>query len=161
MPSFDVVSEVDLHEVRNATDQANKEVTTRFDFKGSNASFELKDETITLKAENTFQLKQMMDILFNKFAKRGVDVGALDPQDPSETGINNASQKVLLKQGLDSDNGKKVVKLLKGAKLKVQAQIQGDQVRVTGKKRDDLQEAIALLRDQDMGIPLQYTNFRD
>lgn len=161
MPSFDVVSEVDLHEVRNATDQANKEVTTRFDFKGSNASFELKDEVVTLKAENTFQLKQMLDILFNKFAKRGVDVAALDPQDPSETGINNASQKVLLKQGLDSDNGKKVVKVLKGAKLKVQAQIQGDQVRVTGKKRDDLQQAIALLREQELGLPLQYTNFRD
>lgn len=161
MPSFDVVSEVDLHEVRNATDQANKEVTTRFDFKGSNASFEIKDEIITLKAENTFQLKQMMDILRLKFAKRNIDSGALDPQDPSETGINNAAQKVLLKQGLDSDNGKKVVKALKAAKLKVQAQIQGEQVRVTGKKRDDLQEAIALLREQELGLPLQFTNFRD
>jgi len=161
MPSFDVVSEVDLHEVRNATDQANKEVTTRFDFKGSNASFELKDEVITLKAENTFQLKQMMDILRAKFAKRNIDSGALDPQDATETGINNASQKVLLKQGLDSDNGKKITKLLKGAKLKVQSQIQGEQVRVTGKKRDDLQEAIALLRKEELGIPLQFTNFRD
>lgn len=161
MPSFDVVSEVELHEVRNATDQANREVSTRFDFKGSDASFELKDEAITLKANNTFQLKQMMDILRNKCAKRNIDAGALDPQDPTETGINNASQKVLLKQGLDSDNGKKVVKTLKGAKLKVQAQIQGDQVRVTGKKRDDLQEAIALLREQELGLPLQFTNFRD
>lgn len=161
MPSFDVVSEVDLHEVRNATDQANKEVTTRFDFKNSDASFELKDDIITLKAENTFQLKQMMDILRNKFTKRSIDASALDPQQASETGINNASQKILLKQGLDSDNGKKVVKALKGAKLKVQSQIQGEQVRVTGKKRDDLQEAIALLREQELGLPLQFTNFRD
>ena len=161
MPSFDVVSEVDLHEVRNATDQANKEVTTRFDFKGSNASFELKDEIITLKADNTFQLKQMMDILRAKFAKRNIDSAALDPQKPNETGINNADQKVLLRQGLDSDNGKKVVKALKAGKLKVQSQIQGEQVRVTGKKRDDLQEAIALLREQELGIPLQFNNFRD
>lgn len=161
MPSFDVVSEVDLHEVRNATDQANKEVTTRFDFKGSDASFELKDDIITLKADNTFQLKQMMDILRAKFAKRNIDSAALDPQDASETGINNASQKVLLKQGLDSDNGKKVVKVLKAAKLKVQSQIQGEQVRVTGKKRDDLQEAMAILREQELGMPLQFTNFRD
>lgn len=161
MPSFDVVSEVELHEVRNATDQANKEVTTRFDFKGSNASFELNDEIITLKAESTFQLKQMMDILRLKFAKRNIDSGALDPQDPNETGINSASQKVLLKQGLDSNHGKKVIKTLKAAKLKVQAQVQGEQVRVTGKKRDDLQEAIALLRKQELGLPLQFTNFRD
>ena len=161
MPSFDVVSEVDLHEVRNATDQANKEVTTRFDFKGSNASFELKDEIITLKAENTFQLKQMMDILRAKFAKRNIDSAALDPQDPKETGINNASQQVLSRQGLDSDNGKKVVKVLKGSKIKVQSQIQGEQVRVTGKSRDDLQGAIALLREQELGLPLQFTNFRD
>ena len=105
--------------------------------------------------------KQMMDILRNKFTKRSIDASALDPQQASETGINNASQKVLLKQGLDSDNGKKVVKALKGAKLKVQSQIQGEQVRVTGKKRDDLQEAIALLREQELGLPLQFTNFRD
>lgn len=161
MPSFDVVSEVDLHEVRNATDQANKEVTTRFDFKGSDASFELKEDIITLKAENTFQLKQMMDILRNKFTKRSIDAGAIDAQPASETGLNNATQKVLLKQGLDSDNGKKVVKALKAAKLKVQSQIQGEQVRVTGKKRDDLQEAIALLREEELGLPLQFTNFRD
>jgi uncharacterized protein YajQ (UPF0234 family) len=161
MPSFDVVSEVDLHEVRNAVDQANKEVTTRFDFKGSDASFELKDDAISLKAENTFQLKQMMDILRNKFTKRNIDAGALDPQKTVETGINNATQKVLLKQGLDSDNGKKVVKALKAAKLKVQSQIQGEQVRVTGKKRDDLQQAIALLREEELGLPLQFTNFRD
>ena len=128
MPSFDVVSEVDLHEVRNATDQANKEVTTRFDFKGSDASFELKDDAISLKAENTFQLKQMMDILRNKFTKRNIDASALDPQKTVETGINNATQKVLLKQGLDSDNGKKVVKALKAGKLKVQSQIQGEVV---------------------------------
>lgn len=161
MPSFDVVSEVDLHEVRNATDQANKEVTTRFDFKNSDASFELSDDAITLKAENTFQLQQMMDILRNKFTKRKIDASALDPQKAVETGINNASQKVLLKQGLDSENGKKVVKALKAAKIKVQSQIQGEQVRVTGKKRDDLQEAIALLREEELGLPLQFTNFRD
>ena len=161
MPSFDVVSEVELHEMNNAVDQANREVTTRFDFKGSNASFEFKDDVITLKAENTFQLKQMMDILRGKCVKRNIDVGALEPQDANETGINNASQKVLLKQGLDAEKGKKVIKALKEAKLKVQAQIQGDQVRVTGKKRDDLQTAIALLREQEVGMPLQFTNFRD
>ena len=161
MPSFDVVSEVETHEIRNATDQANKEVTTRFDFKGSNATFELKDDVITMKSESTFQLQQMLDILRNKCAKRGIDAGALDPQTATETGLNNASQKVLLKQGLDAEKGKKVIKALKEAKLKVQAQIQGEQVRVTGKKRDDLQQAMAILRDQDIGMPLQFNNFRD
>lgn len=161
MPSFDVVSEVETHEIRNATEQANKEVTTRFDFKGTNSNFELKDDVITLKSESTFQLQQMLDILRNKCAKRGIDAAALDPQDASETGLNNASQKVLLKQGLDAEKGKKVIKALKEAKLKVQAQIQGEQVRVTGKKRDDLQQAMAILRDQDIGMPLQFNNFRD
>ena len=161
MPSFDIVSEAKKVEIRNAIDQTNKEISTRFDFKGSDASFELKDDAISLKAENTFQLKQMMDILRNKFTKRNIDAGALDPQKTVETGINNATQKVLLKQGLDSDNGKKVVKALKAAKLKVQSQIQGEQVRVTGKKRDDLQQAIALLREEELGLPLQFTNFRD
>jgi uncharacterized protein YajQ (UPF0234 family) len=161
MPSFDVVSEVETHEIRNATDQANKEVTTRFDFKGSNATFELKDDVITMKSESTFQLQQMLDILRNKCAKRGIDAGALDPQTATETGLNNASQKVLLKQGLDAEKGKKVIKALKEAKLKVQAQIQGEQVRVTGKKRDDLQQAMAILREQEIGMPLQFNNFRD
>jgi len=161
MPSFDVVSEVEVFEARNATDQANREVSTRFDFKGSDASFEFKDESILLNAENTFQLKQMLEILRGKFTARKIDAAAMDPQEPQELGLKSAKQTVLLRQGLDSDNGKKIVKLLKGSKLKVQSQIQGDQVRVTGKKRDDLQAAMALIREEDLGLPLQFTNFRD
>jgi uncharacterized protein YajQ (UPF0234 family) len=160
MPSFDVVSEVDLQEVRNAVDQANREIGTRFDFKGVVASFELSAGSVTLRAERDFQLKQMMDILVQKMVKRGVDVASLDPAGPV-TGLNAARQDVAIKQGIDTETAKRMVKTLKGGKLKVQAQIQGDQLRVSGKKRDDLQQAIAALRDVDWGLPLRFTNFRD
>ena len=160
MPSFDVVSEVDLQEVRNAVDQANREVGTRFDFKGVDAKFEQNDAEITLQAEQEFQLNQMMDILRQKLVKRKVDIGCMDIKDP-ESSLNAARQRVVIKQGIDSDSAKKMVKQIKGSKIKVQAQIQGEQVRVTGKKRDDLQQVIALLKEADYGRPLQFTNFRD
>lgn len=160
MPSFDIVSEVDLQEVRNAVDQANRVIETRFDFKGVDASFEQKENEIDLKAEQEFQLQQMLDILREKLAKRGVDVKAMDVKDP-QTSLNAARQQVLIMQGIESDVAKKIVKQIKSSKLKVQAQIQGEQVRVTGKKRDDLQQVIALLKEQDHGLPLQFKNFRD
>jgi len=160
MPSFDVVSEVDVQEVRNAVDQANREIATRFDFKGVDASFELNDSEVTLRAEVEFQLQQMLGILHQKLVKRKVDVAALEEKEP-ESSLNAARQQVIVRQGIDSDTAKKMVKLIKGSKIKVQAQIQGEQVRVSGKKRDDLQQVIALLREQDFGLPLQFTNFRD
>ena len=160
MPSFDVVSEVDLHEVRNAVDQANREVGTRFDFKGIKASFELAGEVIKLSTEREFQLRQMMDILRQKLVKRGVDIGSLDVKEPT-TSLSAARQEVGLKQGIATETAKDMIKALKTGKLKVQAQIQGDQLRVSGKSRDDLQTAIALLREGDWGLPLKYTNFRD
>jgi len=160
MPSFDVVSEVDLQEVRNATDQANREVGTRFDFKGSDASLSLDDAVVNLQAENEFQLEQMMDILQKKLVKRSVDIGSMDKAKPV-TANNRARQAVTIRQGIDMDTARKIVKDIKAAKLKVQAQIQGEQVRVSGKKRDDLQTAIALLKKADFGLPLQYINFRD
>jgi uncharacterized protein YajQ (UPF0234 family) len=160
MPSFDVVSEVDLQEVRNAVDQANREVGTRFDFKGVEAGFELAGGAIQLRAERDFQLRQMMDILRQKLVKRGVDVSSLDAKDPV-TSLNAARQEVGIKQGIDTDTAKRMVKALKAGKRKVQAQIQGDQLRVTGKKRDDLQQAIAQLREEDWDLPLRFTNFRD
>ncbi|MEL6448713.1 MAG: YajQ family cyclic di-GMP-binding protein [Pseudomonadota bacterium] len=160
MPSFDVVSEVDLHELANAVDQANREVTNRFDFKGTGAEFTLDESTISLKAQVEFQLQQMLDILRQKLAKRGIDVGALEVKDPVTSG-SEARQAVLVRQGIDAALAKKLVKTIKDAKLKVQAQIQGEQVRVTGKKRDDLQSVIALLREADVDLPLQFNNFRD
>ena len=160
MPSFDIVSEVDLQEVRNAVDQANREVGTRFDFKGVDARFELADGVITLRAEQEFQLNQMLDILRQKLVKRKVDVGCMEIGEP-ETSLNAARQQVLIRQGIETDVAKRMVKTIKAAKLKVQAQIQGEQVRVTGKKRDDLQQVIALLKSSDHGLPLQFTNFRD
>ncbi|MBK1721860.1 YajQ family cyclic di-GMP-binding protein [Thiocystis violacea] len=160
MPSFDVVSEIDLQEVRNAVDQANREIGTRFDFKGVNASFELTEEKVLLTGEQEFHLQQMMDILRQKLVKRKVDLACLDPAEPVST-LNAARQDINLKQGVDSDTAKRMVKAIKASKSKVQAQIQGDQLRVTGKKRDDLQEVITLLRDEDWGLPLQFTNFRD
>ena len=160
MPSFDVVSEVDLQEVRNAADQANREVGTRFDFKGSDASFSLENDVVTLHAQTEFQLEQMMDILQLKLVKRSVDIGCLDIA-KAETANNRARQAVTIRQGIDTDTARKIVKDIKGAKLKVQAQIQGEQVRVTGKSRDDLQNVIAMLRKADFGLPLQYINFRD
>jgi cyclic-di-GMP-binding protein len=160
MPTFDVVSELDGHEVANAVDQANREVDTRFDFKGTGANFELADFVVSLEAEAEFQLKQMVDILTQKLARRGIDIGCMQVEEP-EIALNKARQKVILRHGIEGDNARKIVKLVKDAKLKVQSQIQGDQVRVTGKKRDDLQEVIALLKKADLGLPLQFTNFRD
>jgi uncharacterized protein YajQ (UPF0234 family) len=160
MPSFDIVSEADVQEVRNAVDQANREIGTRFDFKGVNASFELADGEIRMLAEQEFQLGQMLDILRQKLVKRGVELAALDVDEPV-TSLNAARQRIGIKQGIDGDTAKRMVKALKASKLKVQAQIQGDQVRVTGKKRDDLQEAIALLKQSDWDRPLQFSNFRD
>ena len=160
MPSFDVVSEVDLHELRNAVDQANKEVSTRYDFKGCDCSFELTDEIMTLKAEGEFQIKQMRDVLRTKMVARKVDTGALDIQD-IEGQLKNTRQRILLKQGLDGDAGRKVTKLIEAGKFKVTTQMQDKQVRVTGKKRDDLQQVMAMLRAEDLGVPVQFTNFRD
>jgi len=160
MPSFDIVSEVDLHEVANAVDQSNREVGQRFDFKGTNAKFELKESVVTLSAPADFQLKQMLDILRLKLAKRGVDVECLKVDEPVVTG-QTARQTVTLRQGIDTELGKKIQRLIKDAKLKVQAQIQDRQVRVSGKSRDDLQSVIALVRKGGFDLPLQYTNFRD
>lgn len=160
MPSFDIVSEVDIQEVRNAVDQAKREIATRFDFKGTKCSFELNETEITLKGEQEFQLGQMMDILRQKLVKRKVDIACMDVKEP-ETTLNATTQKVLIKQGIETDTARKMVKMIKGSKLKVQAQIQGDQVRVTGKKRDDLQQVIALFKQADFDLPLQYSNFRD
>ncbi|MET0091414.1 MAG: YajQ family cyclic di-GMP-binding protein [Candidatus Thiodiazotropha sp.] len=160
MPSFDIVSEVDLQEVRNAVDQANREIGTRFDFKGVDAHFDQTDNEITLRAEQEFQLNQMMDILRQKLVKRSVDIAAMDIRDV-QTSLNAARQTVIIKQGIETETAKKMIKDIKTSKIKVQSQIQGDQVRVTGKKRDDLQQVIALLRQADYGLPLQYQNFRD
>ncbi len=160
MPSFDVVSEVDMHELTNAVDQANREVGTRYDFKGSDASFALAEDAVSLEAESDFQLQQMRDIFYQKAAKRGIDVQAVEEAEPVTVG-RRATQKLGVRQGIDKELAKKIVKLIKDAKLKVQAQVQGEQVRVTGKKRDDLQEVIATLRGAELGLPLQFTNFRD
>lgn len=160
MPSFDVVSEVDLQEVRNAVDQASRELRTRFDFKGVDASFEFADGRISLAAMEEFQLGQMLDILKDKMNRRGVDVRALDPK-PIEAAGKQKRQAFALKQGIDRDTAKRLVKIIKDSKLKVQSQVQGEQVRVTGKKRDDLQQAIAAMKDADLDIPLDFTNFRD
>ena len=160
MPSFDVVSEVDLQEVRNAVDQANREVGTRYDFKGVDARFELSETEVQLSAEQEFQLQQMLDILRQKLVKRKVDIACMEVKDPV-TSLNAARQQVVIRQGIETETAKKMVKAIKGSKIKVQAQIQGEQVRVSGKKRDDLQQVIALLREADYGLPLQYINFRD
>jgi len=160
MTSFDIVSEVDIQEVRNAVDQANREVGTRFDFKGVDAKFEQNESEITLKAEQEFQLNQMMDILRQKLVKRKVDIACMEVKDP-ETSLNAARQQVLIRQGIDTVTAKKMVKDIKAAKIKVQAQIQGEQVRVTGKKRDDLQQVISMMREADYDLPLQFQNFRD
>ncbi len=160
MPSFDVVSEVDLHEVANAVDQANREVGTRFDFKGTGARFELKDAVITLLAENEFQLQQMMDILQPRLAKRGVDLLCLKVDPPQVSG-RQARQTTTLRQGIETALAKRIVKPVKDSRMKVQAAIQGDQVRISGKQRDDLQEAMALLRRTELDMPLQFINFRD
>jgi len=160
MPSFDIVSEIDQHEVSNAVDQASREVSQRYDFKGTNAKFELKDAVITMSAPADFQLKQMLEILKLKLAKRGVDVACMKIDEPVTTG-QTARQLITLRQGVDTELGKKIQRLVKDSKLKVQAALQDKQVRVTGKSRDDLQAAIALVRKSEFDLPLQYINFRD
>ena len=160
MPSFDVVSEVDMHEVSNAVDQANREVGNRFDFKGSNSNFEQNEAVITLHSESEFQLQQMLDILQNKLVKRGVDIACLKV-DEVELAGKKARQVVTLRQGIDAELARRIVKLIKDSKIKTQAAIQGEKVRVSGKKRDDLQQIIALLREARLDLPLQYENFRD
>jgi len=160
MPSFDVVSEVDFHEVTNALDQANRELSTRFDFRGVQATFERADEIVTLTADADIQLQQMLDILQNKLHRRDIDIACLEIADATRLG-KQVKQKVTIKQGLDKDTARKIVKLIKEKKLKVQAAIQGEKVRITGKKRDDLQQAIAFLKQAELDLPLQYDNFRD
>jgi len=160
MPSFDVVSEVDQHEVTNAVDQANREIGTRFDFKGVNAKCEQNGLQVTLIAEVDFQVQQMLDMLRGKLVKRGIDIACLECGEVVQTGMQ-ARMEITLRQGVDAPLAKKIVKLIKDKKMKVQAAIQGDQVRVTGKKRDDLQEVIAMLREANLDLPLQFSNFRD
>lgn len=160
MPSFDVVSDFDAHEASNAVDQANREVMNRFDFKGTGSKFELDGQTIMLTSQSDFQLKQMLDILRLKLSKRGIDIACMQEEDPEITG-NTARQKVILRRGIEALLARELVKKIKGSKLKVQAAIQGDKLRVSGKKRDDLQSVIALLKNEDVGLPLQYENFRD
>lgn len=160
MASFDVVSEVDLNEVANAVNQATREVETRFDFKGKNAKFELEASQVTMRAPDEFQLNQMFDILTSKLASRKVNVRCL-ARDPVQTNVSDAWQIVQVRQGIDADLARQLVKMVKQTKLKVQVAIQGDQLRVTGKKRDILQEVIALLKEADVELPLQYTNYRD
>lgn len=161
MPSFDVVSELDTHELTNAVDQANREIDKRYDFKGVDAKFELSDDAIVMTAEVDFQLQQMLDVLRTKMVARKIDVRCMDIKD-AEMANMRARQTIVLKQGLDQPTAKKITKMIKeDKKLKVQTQVQGEQVRVTGKKRDDLQAVIAMLRESDLDIPLQYNNFRD
>lgn len=161
MPSFDIVSEVDKQEVRNAVEQSNKEVTNRFDFKGSDARIEQSDLALTIYADDEFKLSQVIDILATKLVKRGIDLKCLDYGKIEKVSGNKVKQLVTVKVGIESDLAKRIVKLIKDSKLKVQASIQGETVRVSGAKRDTLQEAIALLRKTDWGFPLQYQNFRD
>ena len=160
MPSFDVVSELDAHEITNAVDQANRELSQRFDFKDSGANYELAELLITLHAPVDFQLKQMLDILKLRLSKRGVDIACLEVKD-SQSNLAAARQEVVLRHGIDQENGKKITRLIKDSKLKVQASLQGDKVRVVGKKRDDLQAAMALLRAAKLEVALQFNNFRD
>jgi cyclic-di-GMP-binding protein len=161
MPSFDIVSELNTVELRNAVDQANKEIGTRFDFKGSDARVELADKALTLFADDDFKLKQVADVLTAKLAKRGVDIRALEYKDAEKISGNKMKQAVVARTGVDQERAKKIVRVLKDSKLKVQASIQGDAVRVSGAKRDDLQAAIALAKKTITDYPLQYENFRD
>ena len=160
MPSFDIVSNIDQHEIANAVDQANRELSTRFDFKDIDAQLLLTKEQITISAPSDFQLKQIDEILRNKLTKRQVDLRVLTYQDVN-TSLSQAKQLIDIKQGIDQEQGKKITKLIKESGIKVQASIQGDQVRVSSKKRDDLQEVMAFLRGAKLDIPVQFTNFRD
>lgn len=161
MPSFDIVSEVNRVELRNALEQANKEIANRFDFKGSDARIEQADTELTLYADDEFKLGQVYDVLIGKLAKRGVDVRSLDKGDPEKLGGDKLKRTITVRTGVDQDLGKKIVKLIKDNKLKVQTSIQGDAVRVSGAKKDVLQDAIALVRKSIIDYPLQYQNFRD
>ncbi len=160
MPSFDTVSELNAHEVTNAVDQANRELTQRFDFKDTGARFELKEFVVTLHAQVDFQLKQMLEILKLRLSKRGIDLVCLEVKDP-QTNLAAARQDVVLRHGIDQESARKITRLLKDSKLKVQGSVQGEKVRVTGKQRDDLQAAMALLRGAKLDVPLQFNNFRD
>ena len=160
MPSFDIVSEVDLHEVANAVDQTNREVGNRFDFKGTDARVEHKDAVLTLHTDNEFQIRQVLDILHKKMARRGIDIAALS-EGKIEITVNKANLVITVLQGIDQDAARKLVKNIKATKLKVQSSIQGDRVRVSGKKRDDLQLIISKLDDFSWQLPLQTINFRD
>ena len=160
MPSFDTVSEVDLPEVTNAVDQTNREVSNRYDFKGSKARCEHDSGQITLIADSEFQLGQMKDILHQRLAKRGIDLGSLE-EDKPDVKLNQTRQTITVRQGIPQETARKIVKLVKDAKMKVQVSIQGDKVRISGKKRDDLQKVIALLREAPVDLPLQFVNFRD
>ena len=161
MPSFDIVSEVDMHEVRNAVDQSNREISTRFDFKGVDARYELTASSeILVNAEVEFQIRQMLDILKAKLVKRGIDIKALKEGDVELSG-QKVVMRVVVQQGIESDLARKLVKMIKETKIKVQAAIQGEKLRVSGKKRDDLQGVIAMLKEASLDIPLQFNNFRD
>ncbi|HZW12256.1 MAG TPA: YajQ family cyclic di-GMP-binding protein [Noviherbaspirillum sp.] len=161
MPSFDVVSEANMVEVKNAVDQSNKEISTRFDFKGSDARVDQKERELTAYADSEFQLNQVRDVLTGKMVKRNVDVRFLDLGKIEKIGGDKVKQVIKVKNGIDSDDAKKIVKIVKESKIKVQASIQGDAVRVTGAKRDDLQSTIALLRKEVTDLPLEFNNFRD
>jgi cyclic-di-GMP-binding protein len=160
MPSFDTVSEIDHHELKNAIDQANREIGTRYDFKGADAKIELTDKEIMFHAESRFQLQQMFPVLLSKMGKRGLDIDCLKTGDVVEA-AKTARQPISIQEGIDKEVGKKIIKLIKESKLKVQASIQGEQVRITGKSRDDLQQAMQLMKGANLGIPLQFNNFRD
>ncbi len=161
MPSFDIVSEVDMHEATNAVDQANRELSTRYDFKGVEASFSLTNDVITQTTDSDFQLNQMLDILYSKLQKRGIELACLEVGKIIPTG-KQVKQDISIQQGIDTDIAKKIVKLIKAQKFKVQAAIQGEKVRVTGKKRDDLQQTIQFLKSsEEIKLPLQFDNFRD
>jgi uncharacterized protein YajQ (UPF0234 family) len=160
MPSFDVVSEVDMHELSNAIEQSNRELVNRFDFKGVDASFKLEDEQVVIGAPSDFQVQQLQDIFENKCIKRSVDVSSFEWSEMDVT-LARAKMRGKVKQGLEKEVAKKITKSLKESKIKVQSSIQGDKLRVTGKKRDDLQTAIAHLKEEEFGQPLQFNNFRD
>jgi cyclic-di-GMP-binding protein len=160
MPSFDIISEIDKHELTNALDTANRELGNRFDFKGSDATFEVDGFVVTQRAPSDFQLKQMLDILRARLIARGIDIRCMEVADP-EINLAEARQKVTLKQGIEQKLAKKIIGIIKDAKIKVEAQINGEKLRVTGKKRDDLQEVMALLKKTDIELPLQFENFRD
>jgi uncharacterized protein YajQ (UPF0234 family) len=161
MPSFDVVCEANIVEVRNAVDQANKEISTRFDFKGTDARVEQKERELSAYADSDFQLNQVRDVLTNKMVKRNVDVRFLDLGKIEKIGGDKVKQVIKVKNGIESEDAKKIVRIIKDSKMKVQASIQGEAVRITGAKRDDLQAAIALLRKEVTDLPLEFNNFRD